>query len=188
MYDIYGSTEVGMVGIECSAHDGLHILPDQVLVEILDPYTGKTVEQGVEGEIVVITFWKEALPLIRYRTGDMASKVEGFCRCGSDLPRISRIKGRARDLIFIGSTKIHPMAVEAAIMDVCDSALNYQIVLNQEGDIDTLKLIIETPEEIITNQTLRVILSERICNLHKDLSSLITAGFVMPPDVEFVPK
>ena len=88
----------------------------------------------------------------------------------------------------VRSTKIHPMAVEAAIIDVCDSALNYQIVLNQEGDIDTLKLIIETPEEIITNQTLRVILSERICNLHKDLSSLITAGFVMPPDVEFVPK
>lgn len=187
VYDIYGSTEVGMVAVECSAHNGLHVLPDQVLVEILDPYTGKPVDQGEEGEIVVTTFWKEALPLIRYRTGDIASEIEDFCRCGSDLPRISRIKGRIRDLIFIGSTKIHPIAVEAAIIDICDSTLNYQIVLSRERGRDKLKLVLEAPDEIIGKQNLRAALSKRICSFNEDLASLVKADLVFPPEVEFVP-
>lgn len=187
VFDIYGSTDIGMVGVECSIHDGLHVLPDQVLVEVIDPLTGKPVENGAEGEIVVTTFWKEALPLIRYRTGDIASKMKGFCRCGSDLPRISRIKGRARDLIFIGSTKIHPIALEEAITDVCDSSLNYQIVLSHTEGRDKLRLKIEAPDQMMNNENLKTALSERICNLNEDLSSLISAGLVMPPEVEFVP-
>lgn len=187
VYDIYGSTEIGMVGVECSTHDGLHVLPEQVLVEIIDPLTEKLVEHGTEGEIVVTTFWKKALPLIRYRTGDISSRMKGFCRCGSDLPRISRIKGRVRDLIFIGSTKIHPMAIEEAVIDVCDSTLNYQIILSQEGGRDKLKLKIEIPGEVKNNKNLQVALSERTCNLNEDLSSLIKANLVMPPEVEFVP-
>jgi phenylacetate-CoA ligase len=187
VYDIYGSTEVGMVGVECSAHEGLHLLPDQVLVEILDPNTGKPVSRQEEGEIVVTTFWKEALPLIRYRTGDIASKIEGSCCCGLDLPRISRIIGRVSDLIFIGSTKIHPIAVEAAIIDTCNSALNYQIVLSQERGKDKIKLVLEAPEDVMEKQNLKVALSERISNLNEDLASLIKANLVFPPEVEFVP-
>lgn len=187
VYNIYGSTEVGMVGVECSSHDGLHILPGQILVEIINPSSGKTANQGEEGEIVVTTFWKKALPFIRYRTGDIASIIDGDCNCGSDLPRISKIVGRKQDLIFIGSTKIHLLAIETSIIDVCDIALNYQILLDEEEGKEKLKVVIETPKDVTDRENLQKKLIERVSELNADFAALIKANIILHPEVEFVP-
>jgi len=186
VYDVYGSTEMGFVAMECKLHRGLHIMADQVLVEIMDPVTGQPVQEGTEGELVVTTFWKKALPLIRYRSGDIASAIKGDCECDVDTPRISRIKGRASDLIFIGSTKIHPLAIEALVMDVFDKTCNYQIVLSREGQQDKLTLVLEVDTPHKKAVAIQSHLAQEISTLTDDLNALIRAGVIAPPDIQFV--
>jgi len=185
--DMYGSTEMGFVAMECKLHRGLHIMADQVLVEIVDPVTGQPVQQGAEGELVVTTFWKEALPLIRYRTGDIASAIKGDCECDVGTPRISRIKGRAGDLIFIGSTKLHPLAIEALVVDTLDKTCNYQIALSREREQDMLTLVLEVDAPPKKAAAIQSRLAQEISTLTDDLNALIKAGIIAPPDIQLVP-
>ena len=91
----YGLTETGYGGgVECPAHHGLHLRELDLLVEIVDPLSGEALPDGREGEVVVTTLTREAMPLIRYRTGDYASMLPGPCRCGSPLRRLGPIRGR----------------------------------------------------------------------------------------------
>jgi phenylacetate-CoA ligase len=186
VYDVYGSTEMGFVAMECKLHKGLHIMSDQVLLEIVDPMTEQPVQKGAEGELVVTTFWKKASPLIRYRSGDIASAIKGDCECDVGTPRISRIKGRASDLIFIGSTKLHPLAIDGLIMDILDKTCNYQIVLSREEGQDKLTLVLEVdapPKKAIVIQSR---LAQEISTLTDDLNALIKAGIIAPPDTQLV--
>ena len=91
----YGLTESGLGGgVECNAHNGFHMRDMDMLFEIVDPSTGKHIADGETGEIVFSTLNREAMPLIRYRTGDMAAFLPGPCPCGMDLPRLGRVQGR----------------------------------------------------------------------------------------------
>ncbi|MCM8761700.1 MAG: phenylacetate--CoA ligase, partial [Candidatus Omnitrophica bacterium] len=95
--DVYGLSEIIGPGVamECPAKNGLHIWADHFLPEVIDPATGEVLEEGKEGELVITTLTKEALPLIRYRTGDIVSITSEPCGfCGRTMPRISKIKGR----------------------------------------------------------------------------------------------
>jgi phenylacetate-coenzyme A ligase PaaK-like adenylate-forming protein len=93
--DHYGMTESGYGGgVECLAHDGYHLRELDLVVEIVDIESGRPLPDGEEGEIVITTLTREAMPLIRYRTGDAASMLPGPCRCGSPLRRLSAVKGR----------------------------------------------------------------------------------------------
>jgi phenylacetate-CoA ligase len=186
VYDLYGSTEIGFVGVECSAHDGLHVFPEQILVEVLDPESYLPTRDGEMGEIVLTTLWKEVLPLVRYRTGDLAATIESRCSCGQQAPRISRIKGRVRDTIFIGSTKIHPAALEAVIGEVCGAAYNHQVVLHEDSGRDEMRVLVEIPSDIALEPGRKAELAERIIRLHEDLATMVLAGRVIAPQVEFV--
>ena len=186
VYNIYGSMEVGMIASECKRHEGLHILANQVIVEIVDPDTGEVVAPGNAGEVVVTTLWKEALPLIRYRTGDIASMIDGECSCGLKWPRISEIVGRLSDFICIGSTKIHPVAIEDSILSTSYRIHNFQIVISREGERDKMTLILESSEPVGKAEELKEDLLEKICNLNEDLGSLVKANIVAKPEVRFV--
>ena len=186
VYDFYGSTEAGMVGSECPAHSGLHCPTDQVLVEILDPDTHDPASNGDAGEVVVTTLWRKAFPLLRYRTGDIAQRLEGECPCGSPWPRISRVKTRFKDEISIGSTKIHQSLIEEAVLESLGASYTYQVVLSSEKGKDILSISIEVPKGLVGDATRTRLLSERLRNIQEDFAGLVGAGIILPPTVRFV--
>jgi len=118
-YDIPGLTEtggVGTTGMECPYKNGLHIWEDNILLEIIDPETGEVLEDGEEGEIVYTTLSRKAMPLIRYRSGEVASFIDGdSCECGLPFRKISRIRGRVDDMIIHHGAKFYPHDIERVL-------------------------------------------------------------------------
>ena len=114
-FDIYGLSEIigPGVGIECHCHDGLHIFEDHFYPEIIDPETGETRPDGDEGELVLTTLSKHAMPMIRYRTRDITAIIPGPCACGRILRRIRRIGRRSDDMLIIRGVNVFPSQVAA---------------------------------------------------------------------------
>ncbi|MEM1670746.1 MAG: phenylacetate--CoA ligase family protein [Archaeoglobaceae archaeon] len=115
-YDIPGLTEmggVGTVGFECPLRKGLHMWEDNYIVEVVDPKTGETLGEGEEGEIVYTAINREAMPLIRYRSGEVSEIVAiERCECGIEHITLKRIKGRTDDMIIHSGAKFYPSDVE----------------------------------------------------------------------------
>ncbi|MCX6000270.1 MAG: hypothetical protein NTU41_11990 [Chloroflexi bacterium] len=133
-YDIYGLMEVGMVLAECQERTGMHCPEHLFVLEIVDPDTGRPLGVGQPGEIVVTPLWREAVPLLRYRTGDMAKWLEfKTCGCGRTLARTSRIKGRIGQMIRVASARVFPTDVEEVIHAFPELTGEYQIVVRKPG-------------------------------------------------------
>ena len=111
-YDIYGLSEIigPGVAIECSAQHGLHIFEDHFYPEIIDPETGEVLPDGAEGELVLTTLTKQAMPMIRYRTRDITAIIPEPCACGRTLRRIRRIGRRSDDMFIIRGVNVFPVA------------------------------------------------------------------------------
>jgi phenylacetate-coenzyme A ligase PaaK-like adenylate-forming protein len=143
--DIYGLSEVIGPGVsaECLAKDGLHVNEDHFLVEALDPATGRPVPDGTPGELTFTTPTKEALPLLRYRTGDIASLNRARCACGRTLVRMSKIIGRRDDMVVVRGVNVYPSEVEAVLL--ADGAVgpHYQVVLDTRTALSRLVVACE---------------------------------------------
>ncbi len=115
-YDIPGLTEmggVGCVGFECPHRNGLHMWEDNYIVEVVDPETGEVVDDGEEGEIVYTALNREAMPLIRYRSGEVSAVVSREpCECGIEHMTIKRIRGRTDDMVIYKGAKFYPADIE----------------------------------------------------------------------------
>ncbi len=147
--DIYGLSEVigPGVAIECwQSKDGLHIAEDHFLVEVIDPESGEPVKEGEVGELVFTTLTKEAMPVIRYRTGDLASICRERCRCGRTHVRMSRIKGRIDDMLIIRGVNVFPSEIEPMVLAQAELAPHYQLVVEREGGLDQLTVEVEVTE------------------------------------------
>ncbi|MFA1547798.1 phenylacetate--CoA ligase family protein [Actinomadura chokoriensis] len=133
--DIYGLSEVIGPGVatECLEQDGLHVNEDHFVVEAVDPSTGDPVEDGTPGELVFTTPTKQALPLLRYRTGDIASLTRGDCPCGRTLVRMSKVLGRADDMIVVRGVNVYPSEVERVLLGSGLVRPHYQIVVDRRG-------------------------------------------------------
>ena len=141
--DIYGLSEVIGPGVasECiEAQDGLHVNEDNFLVETLDPTTGKPTEDGTPGELTFTTPTKEALPLLRYRTGDIASLNRAPCACGRTLVRMSKVTGRVDDMVVIRGVNIYPSEVEAVLLAQPGVAPHYLLVVDRRTP--TVRLLV----------------------------------------------
>jgi phenylacetate-coenzyme A ligase PaaK-like adenylate-forming protein len=104
VYEHFGMTEMGYGGaVECDYHQGCHIRETDLICEIIDPNTGKTLPEGAWGELVFTTINRRAMPLVRYRTGDFTRMLPGECPCGSILKRFDTVKGRANEDIRLGN-------------------------------------------------------------------------------------
>ena len=135
------------VSFDCGAGQGLHVNADHFLVEIVDPQTGEPLPPGKQGELVFTTLTKEAFPVIRFRTKDLAVLIEGECPCGRTLPRHSRILGRADDMLKVKGVIVFPKQIEEAIMRAPGASENYQIVKFKKGPLTELRVRVEpTPE------------------------------------------
>ncbi|WP_212926550.1 phenylacetate--CoA ligase family protein [Oceanobacillus sp. J11TS1] len=188
--DIYGLSEVMGPGIaiECKeAQDGLHIADDHFLVEVIDPDTLEPVREGEEGELVFTSLTKEALPIIRYRTGDIASISKDPCSCGRTSIRMSRVKGRIDDMLIIRGVNVFPSEIESALLEVPELVPHYQLVIKNNGAMDQVTLKVEINDQFyqsinenMEHEHIRF-LSEKICKKLKN-SCLVTidAEFAAP--------
>lgn len=147
-YDNYGLSEVMGPGVagECPNRAGMHVAEDHFITEIIDPDTGEVLQNGATGELVLTTVTKEAFPVIRFRTGDLASLDDSPCPCGRTLARISRISGRCDDIIIVKGVNIYPRAVGPILEAVTGVAPAYQLVVGLENDQDFLGIRIEVSE------------------------------------------
>ncbi len=132
--DIYGLSEIIGPGVaaECIVSaDGLHVNEDHFLVETLDPLTGLPVPDGTPGELTFTTMTKQALPLLRYRTGDIASLRRGTCRCGRTLVKMSKITGRKDDMLVVRGVNVYPSEVERVLLGEGAIAPDYLLVVDE---------------------------------------------------------
>jgi phenylacetate-CoA ligase len=156
--NIYGLAEIIGPGVsaECiEARNGSHIQEDHFLPEIVDPETGNPLPPGSEGELVLTPLTKEALPLIRYRTGDICSLDVTPCVCGRTTVRMSRIKGRYDDMLIIRGVNLYPSEVERILLASGDVAPHYQLVVDRPGTLDELVLLCEPAREDLDRELLR---------------------------------
>lgn len=147
--DIYGLSEVLGPGIamEChEAQDGLHIAEDHFLVEVIDPETMQPVPDGEDGELVFTSLTKEAFPVIRYRTGDIASITHEPCACGRTTARMSRVKGRIDDMLIIRGVNVFPSEIEHFLLQVKGIVPHYQLHLMRKGSLMQVELQVEVDE------------------------------------------
>jgi len=152
--DIYGLSEIigPGVGSECLCQQGPHIFEDHFLFEILDPRTGDPMPDGEEGELVLTTLSKQAMPMIRYRTHDITRAIPGPCGCGRTLRRIERISRRSDDMLIVRGVNVFPSQIEAALLKVEKTLPHYQIVLRREREMDEMEIRIEVTADVFSDR------------------------------------
>ena len=144
--NFYGLSEIVGPGVaaECpETRDGLHVQEDHFLVEVVDPHTGARVPDGTEGELVFTTLTKEALPLLRYRTGDIASVTREPCACGRPFARMSAVRGRRDDMLIVRGINVYPSQIEHLLLGVAGVAPHYHLVLERPAELDELTVVCE---------------------------------------------
>jgi len=150
-FDTYGLSEIigpGVAG-ECEERAGLHIADDHFLPEIIDPATGASLPPGAEGELTLTTLTKRAIPLIRYRTGDITSLTTEPCRCGRTSVRMARVKGRSDDMLVIKGVNLYPSEVERTLLSVEELAPHYQLVVDRAVTLARLEVQVEPVPELV---------------------------------------
>ncbi len=153
--DIYGLSEIigPGVAVECPAKNGLHLFSDHFLPEIINPDTGERLGDGEKGELVITTLTKEALPLLRFRIGDITSINHQPCEaCGRTMPRINKILGRTDDMLIIRGINVFPSQIESVLLGVEGAQPHYLIVVDRERGLDRLELQVEVSQELFTDE------------------------------------
>jgi phenylacetate-CoA ligase len=151
-YDIYGTSEMsGPLFTECKEQNGIHVWADHFLLEVIDK-NGDPVKEGQRGELVITTLTKEALPLIRYRVGDITILNNEECECGRTHPRIMRILGRSDDMLIIRGINVFPSQVESVLMTIPEVGEHYQIVAERKGELDELTVRVEVTKAAFSDK------------------------------------
>lgn len=148
VYHHYGMTEAGLaVAIECQEHNGFHFNEADFLFEVVDPVTGKTLKEGEQGELVLTTLSREGMPLVRYRTGDIARLIPGRCGCGAFTERISKVTKRVSLIVRLGEGKeIYP-ALFDDVLYAFPEVVDYRVLLIKEGGRDCLICKVELVDQ-----------------------------------------
>lgn len=150
--DIYGLSEIIGPGVSCEcweAKEGLHINEDHFLPEIIHPETGEPLPAGEFGELVFTSLTREAIPMIRYRTGDITALCAEPCRCGRTTVRMSRLKGRVDDMLIIRGVNLFPSEVEYELLKMAELAPHYQLVVDRQGALDDLEVQVELADDVL---------------------------------------
>jgi phenylacetate-CoA ligase len=156
--DNYGVSEVMGPGVagECLERQGMHINEDHFLAEIIDPATLSPLPHGTIGELVLTTLTKEALPMIRFRTGDLTRLVPEPCACGRTLVRMQRIQGRSDDMLIIQGVNVYPERIGAILAETHKAEPDHLIVVDRHGGLDRTMLLVEAnmvaPDQIKAQQ------------------------------------
>ncbi|MCD4806391.1 MAG: phenylacetate--CoA ligase [Methanococcoides sp.] len=180
-YDIFGTSELsGPLFTECREQKGIHIWADQFLVEVIDPDTGEPVPNGERGELVITTLVKEALPLIRYRIGDITVLNWDECECGRTHPRIMRVLGRADDMLIVRGINVFPGQVESVLMKIPEVGEHFMIIVDRINELDIMKVQIEMTDVAFSDKV------NDIINLEKKVASALKGVLNIAVKVELV--
>jgi phenylacetate-CoA ligase len=186
--DYYGLSELSAPGVawECEHKCGLHIAEDHFVAEVIDPKTGERVEIGCEGELVLTTLMKEALPLIRYRTGDLVSLSADPCQCGRMLARMSRAHARTDDMVIVQGVCIFPSQIEAILAETEGANPHFRLVIDRRGAVDELEIQVEVSDNMFTDTVGNLVQAEeRIVNrVRSSLGILPRVRLVEPRTLE----
>jgi phenylacetate-CoA ligase len=152
--DNYGLSEIIGPGVsgECEYTNGMHISEDHFLAEIIDPQTNEVLDYGQEGELVITTLTKEALPMIRYRTRDITRLEPEPCPCGRTTVRMRKVTGRTDDMLVISGVNLFPSQIESVLMEIDGVSPHYYIVAGTKNYLDYLEVHVEISEENFTGQ------------------------------------
>jgi phenylacetate-CoA ligase len=137
---------------ECAEQKGFHVWSDIALVEVIDPKTEEPLEPGEKGELTITILQKEALPMIRYRIGDISSMTDEVCACGRTHPRIQRITGRVDDMLIIRGINVFPSQIEYALMGISEVGQHFQIVVERTGALDDMLVRVELNKESFSDK------------------------------------
>jgi phenylacetate-CoA ligase len=152
-YDSYGLSELFGPGVafECPERDGLHIWHDSFFVEIIDPKTGEQVSDGERGELVITPLVKEAMPLLRYRTGDITLKMEDGCLCGR-WQKIARITGRSDDMMVIRGINVFPSQIEHVLLKIPEVGNQFMVYIDRINHLDEMTVEVEINREYFSGE------------------------------------
>jgi len=162
-FDIYGLSEVIGPGVafECNAQTGMHINEDHFIPEIIDPDTGEVLPEGSVGELVFTAITKEAMPLIRYRTRDIASLSKQKCSCGRTLVKMAKPTGRSDDMLIIRGINVFPSQIESVLLELGDTAPHYLIIVDRVDNLDVMEVQVEMTDAMFSDTVRHIEEKER---------------------------
>lgn len=185
--DIYGLSEIigPGVAVECKYKNGLHVMEDHFIVEIIDPETGEVLPFGERGELVFTSLTKEALPIIRYRTGDISRLIAEECECGRTSVKIGRIEGRTDDMLIIRGVNVFPSQIEHVLLEIGETEPHYLLVVDRVGNLDVLEVQVEVSEKMFSDEVRQLeVLSKKIKNeIESVLGVSVTVRLVEPKKI-----
>jgi phenylacetate-CoA ligase len=188
--DFYGLSEIIGPGVatECAeGRDGLHVNEDHFLPEVVDPGTGEPLPAGAEGELVLTCLTKRAMPILRYRTGDVTRLDFEPCRCGRTTVRMARIKGRTDDMLVIKGVNVYPSQLEAALLTLPDLAPHYQLVVDRRHSFPTIEVHVEPADERVRAWGGFDSARPEVVALSLRVGELLRAHLGLNPEVAIVP-
>lgn len=141
----YGMSELCGPGVagECEELCGMHINEDWFIPEVIDPKTGEVLPAGEKGELVITCLGKEALPLVRYRTGDLTRLFYEPCKCGRTTVRMENLSGRADDMLVIRGVNVFPTQIEEVLLQIPEIGPHYEIVVERKNRLDVMTISVE---------------------------------------------
>jgi len=180
--DIYGLSEIigPSVAAECERQDGMHIMEEHFLPEVIDPVSGEVLENGEIGELVITTLTKEGIPLLRYRTRDVTSLKRERCACGRTTVRMHRLTGRSDDMLIIRGVNVFPSQIEGVLLQVPEVAPHYIIYVDRVKNLDLLEVHIEVSEKMFSDEV------KKLAQVEKRIKSEIESVLGIVVDVKLV--
>ncbi len=186
--DIYGLSEIIGPGVasETVYQEGLFVFEDHFYPEIIDPETGEVLPDGQEGELVLTTLSKRAMPVIRYRTRDITAFVPGPSRCGRTIRRMRRIGRRSDDMFIIRGVNVFPSQIEAALLAVEGTLPHYQIILTREKGLDQITVEVEVLAEWFSDKvrSLEALTQKLAASIERIIGIRVTLRLVEPHTIE----
>lgn len=180
-YDIYGTSELyGPLFTECHEQQGIHVWGDLALVEIIDPETNAPLPPGERGELTMTVLQKEALPIVRYRIGDITSMKDEVCACGRTHPRITRIEGRVDDMLIIRGINVFPSQIEHTLMGIPEVGREFQIVVDRKAELDSLLVRVELTKEAFSDRI------KDLMNIRRKVAERLQSALLVNAEVELV--
>lgn len=185
-YDIYGLTEISGPGVsfECSEQTGMHINEDHFIPEIINPATGEVLPEGEKGELVFTCITKEAFPLLRYRTRDIAVLSRKKCSCGRTHVKMTKPLGRSDDMLIVKGVNVFPSQIETVLINQ-GYAANYQIIVTRKNNSDSIEVQVELTPAMAADSTLDRELTRRklVSGLKAMLGILADVTLVEPKSI-----
>ncbi|HOM60034.1 MAG TPA: phenylacetate--CoA ligase [Anaerohalosphaeraceae bacterium] len=175
--DIYGMSEIIGPGVaqECTYKQGLHLFSDVFYPEVIDPDSDKPVPEGQDGELVITTLTKQAIPLLRYRTRDVVNMTTQPCPCGRTSPRTSKIKGRTDDMIVVRGVNVFPSQIEGVLLGIEGTHPHYQLVIDRQAHkLDEVEILVEVDEKIFSDEMKQMRMLEQ--KIKKEIEGVLSIG------------